>query len=541
MRRTTRVPARALRTAAVLGASGLLLTACAGGGSGSGGDSGPGAPTDGVLRLGVLNDIGQPPDPDVYYSGNGLAITTNVYEGLVRYEPGNHDEATIAPLLAESWEVSEDFREYTFVLREGVTFHDGTPFDSSAVQASFDRRAAVDAGPAYMVAGVADVEEIDARTVKVVLAEPNSAFLDYLASPYGPRMLSPTVLAEQAGDDFAQEYLSTHDAGTGPYELTGAAVGEGYELTYYEDYWGDLDPEFTTVELPVYTEISAMQLELENGDLHALLSAVPTASRDGYLDSETLEAYPLPSFQVGVAYFNPNRPLLETAEARTALFEGIDWETLVEQVSGVSSEASPGHYPTGSLSADLDQRDLVHDPEALAAWVGTLPAGTEIQIGHNAGGTDAEQMANIVAAQLQALGLDATVTSHQSSEVFGTFYENPAGSPDVFLAPSTWPDSNSPYMHGHVFWDPDGGLNHLQCFDETTSALLAEALATGSDETYFAAGEAAYEAMCAPTFARTTDFMVTQSWLGNVEASHSIAAPATLAFATLTVDDAASE
>ncbi|WP_432501011.1 ABC transporter substrate-binding protein [Kineococcus arenarius] len=522
----------AKRSLALLAVGALSLTACSGGAD-AGGASSAAAPTDGVLRLGVLNDIGQPPDPDVYYSGNGLAITTNTYEGLVRYEAGNHDEAKVVPSLAESWEVNADFTEYTFVLRQGVKFHDGTDFDSSAVQASFQRRLDVDAGPAYMVEGVADVEELDAHTVKVRLEEPNSAFLDYLASPYGPRMISPTVLREQAGDDFAQTYLSTADAGTGPYELTEAVVGEGYELTYFEDYWGDLDPEFTTIELPVYTEISAMQLELENGDLHALLSAVPTASRQKYLDSEDLEAYPLASFQVGVMYMNPNRELLQDAADRRTLFEGIDWATLVEQVTGTSSVPAEGYYPKGALPADVDSHELVHDPAALEAWVSSLPTGTEIQLGYSAGSADAEQMSNIVAAQLQALGMKATVTSHQSSEVFGDFPENPQAAPDVMIAPGTWPDSNNAYMHGHVFWDPDGGLNHLQCSDETTTALLQEAVTTGSDEKYVEAGESAYEAGCAPTFAWTTDFVVTQNWLQGIEESHSIAAPATLDFATL--------
>ena len=541
-RRTPRMSLMTTRSLALAATSALLLAGCAGADSaGYSGSSNGGAPTDGVLRLGVLNDIGQPPDPDVYYSGNGLAITTNAYEGLVRYEPGNHEETSIVPALAESWKVSEDFTRYTFTLREGVTFHDGTVFDASAVEASFQRRLAVDAGPAYMVQGVADVEEIDDRTVTVVLSEPNSAFLDYLASPYGPRMISPTALTEHAGDDFAQTYLSTTSAGTGPYVLSKAVVGEGYELTYYEDYWGDLDPEFTTVELPVYTEISAMQLELESGDLHALLSAVPTASRAGYLDSDTLEAYPLASFQVGVFYMNPNRELLAAPEARRTLFEGIDWPMLIEQVTGVSSTPAEGYYPKGALPADVDSRELVHDPAALEAWASALQSGTAIQIGYSAGSADAEQMASIIAAQLQAIGMKATVTSHQSSEVFGDFPQNPQDAPDVFVSPGTWPDSNNAYMHGHVFWDPDGGLNHLQCSDETTTALLSKAVATGSAETYVQAGEAAYESGCAPTFAWSTDFIVAQEWLTGVEESHSIAAPATLDFATLGVEASAAD
>ncbi|SKC81270.1 ABC transporter substrate-binding protein [Krasilnikoviella flava] len=536
--RTRRVPVMARRTLALLAVGTLLLSGCS---DGELGDSAAtaAAPTDGVLRLGVLNDIGQPPDPDVYYSGNGLAITTNAYEGLVRYEAGNHEAATVVPSLAESWQVSDDFTEYTFTLRQGVTFHDGTAFDASAVGASFQRRLDVDAGPAYMVQGVEDVEEVDDHTVTVTLAEPNSAFLDYLASPYGPRMISPTALTEHGGDDFAQAWLSTHSAGTGPYVLSKAVVGEGYELTYFDDYWGNLDPTFTTVELPVYTEISAMQLELESGDLHALLSGVPTASRQKYLDSEALEAFALPSFQVGVMYMNPNRDLLADAESRRTLFEGIDWASIVDQVTGVSSEVAQGYYPKGALPPGVDTREVVHDPAALEEWVGSLAPGIEIQIGYNAGGSDAEQMANIVAAQLQSLGMTATVTSHQSSEVFGDFPENPEDAPDVLIAPATWPDSNNAFMHGHVFWDPDGGLNHLQCSDETTTGLLREALTTGSDETYVEAGEAAYDAGCAPVFAWSTDFMVAQGWLEGVESSHSIAAPATLDFATLGIDESA--
>ncbi|WP_066584233.1 ABC transporter substrate-binding protein [Cellulomonas timonensis] len=533
--RTTHWRVGARLPLAILAVGTLLLAGCAGGDSAGSGGGSSAAPTDGVLRLGVLNDIGQPPDPDVYYSGNGLAITTNVYEGLVRYEAGNHDDATIVPSLAESWEVNSDFTQYTFVLRQGVAFHDGTAFDASAVEASFQRRLAVDAGPAYMVQGVADVEELDGHTVRITLTEPNSAFLDYLASPYGPRMISPTVLTAQAGDDFAQAYLSTASAGTGPYVLSKAVVGEGYELTYFEDYWGGLDPEFTTIKLPVYTEISAMQLELEKGDLHALLASVPTASRQKYLDSEGLEAYALPSFQVGVLYMNPNRELLAEASSRRALFEGVDWKALIAQVTSVGAVPAEGYYPKGALPADVDSHELVHDPAALEDWTSSLPTGTPIQIGYNAGGADAEQMANIIAAQLQALGMKATVTSHQASEVFGDFPAHPEDAPDVLVTPGTWPDSNNAFMHGHVFWDPDGGLNHLQCSDETTTALLREALTTGSEQTYLAAGKAAYDAACAPTFAWSTDFMVAQSWLEGIEQSHSIAAPATLDFATLSV------
>ncbi|WP_146341293.1 ABC transporter substrate-binding protein [Nesterenkonia sp. NBAIMH1] len=533
-----------LKAAGVLSIAALTLSACGNGGEAEAdpdtaeGDTAQAAqepPEDGVLRLGVLDDIGQPPDPDIYYSGNGLALTTNLYEGLVRYEPGNHDEATVIPLLAEEWEINDEFTEFTFQLREGVTFHDGAEFNAEAVEASFQRRLDVDAGPAYMAAGV-DVQAEDEYTVTMVLEEPNSAFLDYLASPYGPRMISPEVI-EEHDEDNAEGYIAENSAGTGPYTLAEASVGDGYTLEAFEDYWDEdlADPEFHTIDLPVYTEISAMQLELEQGDLHALLQGVPSSSRGDYMDDEALSAFALPSYQLSNFLMNPNREILSDPEARVALFEGIDWNQYTEDILGDSAVPATGDFPQGALP-DYEDRELTHSPEALAEWAAENE-GEEIVIGHSSASTDSEQMANLVAAELQGMGLNATVTSHQSSEIFGDFYEDATASPDAFVYSGTWPDSNNPYMHGHVFWGESGGLNHLRCSNEEIDELLDEALVTDDAETFNEAGEAAYEYGCAPTFAWVSDFMVFQPWISGVEEAHSIAAPATVDFARLSVDE----
>src|SRR5690242_10832780 len=120
----------------------LAVAGCAGKTSSQGSAGGKAAPTDGKLTVGLLGDIGQPPDPDIYYANNGLAIVLNAYEGLVQYK-NNVDTVQIAPRLATSWKVSPDKRVYTFNLRKGVKFHDGTKFTSAAVKASFARRIAV--------------------------------------------------------------------------------------------------------------------------------------------------------------------------------------------------------------------------------------------------------------------------------------------------------------------------------------------------------------------------------------------------------------
>src|SRR3979411_2930690 len=134
---------------------GLAVAACGGGGSTKAKVTST-APTDHVLHLSFLQDPGQPPDPDVYYAGQGLLLTTNLYEGLLQYVPGTATPK-IEASLAETWKASPDNTTFTLTLRKGVFFHDGTPFTSAAVKSSFDRRAAVNQGPAYMVADVASV------------------------------------------------------------------------------------------------------------------------------------------------------------------------------------------------------------------------------------------------------------------------------------------------------------------------------------------------------------------------------------------------
>ena len=116
--------------AALAAGSAVMLTlAGCGGGSQTGGTPNA-APTDKTLHLSFLQDPGQPPDPDVYYAGQGLLLTTNIYAGLLDYKAGSA-KPELEPLLATAWTASPDNKVYTFKLRQGVKFHDGTPFTSA--------------------------------------------------------------------------------------------------------------------------------------------------------------------------------------------------------------------------------------------------------------------------------------------------------------------------------------------------------------------------------------------------------------------------
>ena len=109
-------------------------------------------------------------DPATSFSNDG-AVLANVYEGLTRYIPGTEtEEARIEPLLAESWDVSEDGLTWTFALRDGVTFHDGSPLTSEAVKGSIERTRTIGGGASFIWAPVASIETPEPLKVVFVLS-----------------------------------------------------------------------------------------------------------------------------------------------------------------------------------------------------------------------------------------------------------------------------------------------------------------------------------------------------------------------------------
>ncbi|WP_197373874.1 ABC transporter substrate-binding protein [Mycolicibacterium baixiangningiae] len=516
---------RRLTTAAAVAAvATLTLSAC--GGSDSEGGAPNAAPTDKVLHVSFLQDPGQPPDPDIFYAGQGLLLTTNVYEGLLQFKGGT-DKPEIEPLLATEWTESPDHRVFTFKLREGVTFHDGTPFTSAAVKASFDRRLAVDQGPAYMVKDVESITTQGDHDVTITLKAPNAAFLDYIACPYGPRMVSPTGLQANAGGDHAATYLTTHDLGTGPYTLTAAEVGSRYALAAYPEYWGE-KPYFEQVEIPVITDVSAQQLQFNNGQLAAILHDLPSSAVESYMNDDKFAHYSLPTMMSNYLYLNPRRGMLTDPKNRAALLAAIDVDALVKQTYFGRGEKAEQLYPPNMIAPELAKQNVKHDPSLLAGIVAGLPADQKaITVGYDSSNPDNQLINNLIQTQLAAAGLDAKVQSYPTSEIYGWIGNDAPNAPDI-LTGTAWPDAPSPYTWGHISWDADGGLNYLGCSAPPVTEALTRGLQTGDPQAFSEAADAAGATGCWLNIADVNDFMVAQPWLKGVEQAHVVTNPNSL-------------
>ena len=518
-------------TTAIAAVAVVTLSAC--GGSDSGGGAPNAAPTDKVLHLSFLQDPGQPPDPDIYYAGQGLLLTTNVYEGLLQYK-GGVDKAELEPLLATEWTASPDNKVFTFKLREGVKFHDGTPFTSAAVKASFDRRAAVNQGPAYMVADVESVTTQGDYGVTVTLKAPNSAFLDYLACPYGPRMLSPEGLKKNGGSDNAQTYLTNHDLGTGPYTLTAAEVGSKYELAAFGDYWG-AKPYFEKVELPVITDVSAQQLQFNNGQIAAILHDLPSSAVSQYLNDKKYANYSLPTMMSNYLYINPRKGMMTDTKNRNAVMQAVDVDELVKQTYFGRGEVAGQIYPPNMMEPEFGKQSVTHDPSVLTALAAGLPPDQKsVTIGYDSSNPDNQLISNLVQTQLAAAGLTAKVQAYPTSEIYGWVGTDGQSAPEI-MAYLGWPDAPSPYTWGHISWDADGGLNFFGCSSPPITEALARGLPTGSDADFSTAGLEAVKTGCWLNIADVNDFMVAQPWLKGVEQAHVVTNPNSLRLAALSV------
>ena len=153
-------------------------------------------------------------------------LYSNVFEGLTRFMA----DGSVVPGLAESWTISDDGLVYTFSLRDGVTFHDGTTMDAEDVKFSLDRARAEDSTNAQkgLFAGITDVTVVDPLTVQVTLGAPNGMFLFNMA--WGDAVI---VAPESIAD------IASNPVGTGAFSFADWVQGDRIELTRNDAYWGE--------------------------------------------------------------------------------------------------------------------------------------------------------------------------------------------------------------------------------------------------------------------------------------------------------------
>jgi ABC-type transport system substrate-binding protein len=204
-------------------------------------------------------------DPGIPAGTPAATVRRHIYEGLVSMT----EDGKIVPELASEWTVSRDGLTWTFRLRKGVSFHDGTPFDAAAMKASLDR--ILDPKEAlpnrrYLEA-IDRVEAPDPQTVRIVLKEPFGAFLQHLAYDQG-FAVSPAALAKHGKD------IAKNPVGTGPYRFDSQVSGQSITLTRFPQYRGG-QPALAKLIFTTVSEDATRVAQLESGQASVIVNVPP--------------------------------------------------------------------------------------------------------------------------------------------------------------------------------------------------------------------------------------------------------------------------
>jgi peptide/nickel transport system substrate-binding protein len=345
-------------------------------------------------------------DPDTL---DPVQMTTTTVGNMVDYvvETLTTIDSTgkILPMLAESWTASTDGTQYTFKLRQGVTFHDGTPFDAKAVKWNLDRL--ID--PAVRVPirapyPIAKTDVVDAQTVHVTLKYPYAPFVGALSWTTSG-LVSPAA-ADKEGNTY-KDY--NHLVGTGPYVFKERRKGEMITVAKNPKYWGR-KPYYDTVVFRIVPE-AATRESLLLADQVDLIILPPVADLQALGRNSAVKVILAPSDRTIFIAINTTKGILSDRRVRQALNYAVDKNAIIENV--LFGAADPMDAPmASSLFGYCKVGTYPHDPakaKALLAEAGMKP-GTAMQLIHPTGRyVQDKESTEAVAGFLREVGIEPSL------------------------------------------------------------------------------------------------------------------------------------
>ena len=317
-----------------------------------------------AIIFGVGTDVDEL-DPRTTDTQEGYIVASNVYDCLVLYDLG---ATTIRPGLAESWEISEDGRVYTFNLRQGVSFHDGEPFNADAVVTwynSVDEESPDSQYDATRMVYIADfittwidtVEAVDEFTVRMTLPEPYAPLLANLAIPIAG-IPSPAAIAQ------GLDYLSTNPSGTGAFRLASPedwTRDSQMVLQANPDYWGGA-PKVEQFILRVIPESSTRLQSLEAGEIDIAWALIPE-DVEKTRDNPDLVIVEAAGLNTNSVEFNVTKEPFTSKEVRQALNYAVNKEEISEGLYNGNMVTAGGVLPPVDWAFNPDLKSYPYDPD----------------------------------------------------------------------------------------------------------------------------------------------------------------------------------
>ncbi len=366
--------------------------------------------------------VGWKEQTDAYDPANGFTHSTHIvnhvtYSQLVTFPDENASE--ILPLLADSWEISEDGKTYTFSLNADAIFANGDDVTADDVVFSFNRLKYRDGNPSFLADPIDSLEAIDDDTVAITLVDPRPSFLSEITSGVFS-VTNADVVRENGGTDAmdaaetdsAGAYLDSTSAGSGPYVLDLWEPQNRTELVRNENFWGD-QPYFDRVIFIHMQEAATQQAALDAGDIDLALDLEPhhVASLEG---NEDINIYRGPGVLTHFIIMNTDEEKsgpFANPTVQLAVRYALDYEGYKTLWGGVKPATNMTAGFFGNLGEEAAfSRDLDKARELLTE--AGYPDGLEMTLEYpnfGTGGVDFNTNAQKIQADLAEVGINVTL------------------------------------------------------------------------------------------------------------------------------------
>ena len=455
---------------------------------------------EGVLRVAALYDI---TTMDVAQTTDNYMVPMNIFDRLFEVEVQENGGTEIVPSLCTGYTPSEDGLTYTFTLREGVVFSNGSALTASDVQYTFERlltAGGVNDDIPLEVAGAEALKNGEADTLAgfvvnsdtefaITLAAPNAGFIAELTGP------AVSVVDKETMEQVENFGISCEDTiGTGPYKITEWVVNDHYTLEYNENYWGE-EPSVKKMVVSIIPDASTQNLMYQNGELDILDLE--------YLDSAIVESTYKTQYadriisgsRVGLTYLamNANHEFLSDVNVRKAIQMAIDVDSIIASVYAGDAIPESGIIPTGVWGHnDALERPAfdVEGAKALLAEAGYAEGDISFELAMDSSASSNTQLVyQIIQQYLKAISVNAEIATYDESSWLDL---RKSGEMVSFVANWTM-DYNDPANIMYTFFGSEEKtkIRSLNYADEAIMARVAAASSITDD----AARMAEYQAL----------------------------------------------
>ncbi|MCM8901243.1 hypothetical protein KVG29_08415 [Caldicoprobacter algeriensis] len=377
------------------------------------------------------------------------------------------------PGLAERWEVSEDGLVWTFYLRKGVKFHDGSDFTAHDVKWTIDTIKDPATGSPFRadLEAIKEVEVVDDHTVRIILNYPFPNLLFNLSNTAAG--IHPANAYEKYGDDYGKKIV----IGTGPYKLEEWIPGDRTVLVKNEDYnWG---PEWMSnrgpalidkIILKVIPDESSRIMELETGGIH-ILRNVPETYVEKLGKNPDITVYKEPATKLGYLAYATDKEPFNDVRVRRAINHALNREEIIKFVFRGIGEVAYGYLPPALKDEYLEEsRGLAYEynPEKarqLLAEAG-YPNGFKATLSAD-NSSKSSKLAEIIQRQLKEVGIETKIQLYDSASYTDMLKE---GKQELFIREYSWP--NADILDWFLLSERFPYPNHSRWRDPKTDELI---------------------------------------------------------------------